>query len=694
LEIEAKFKITDEATFRRLLKTPSLAGFHLGEATVVSLHDQYLDTADWAIRAWGYACRLRRSGERYLVTIKGLGGASGAIHRRAEYEVELPGPLPVREWPPSAARDLALRLCGSEPLRLLFEVEQTRHSRLLSDGERTLAGLSLDRVQVQRGDRSEPYATFLELEAELMPGGSDEDLARLGAELEEDWGLVPASRSKYERGLAFFDVGLALDEEAEKGMEQRLTPKERAIAELLTHEPEVVARRARLLLAWDDGLSRAAMVESSGLSPRRVRHWLSAFSQQRLGIFPERILRTFTGADPAPSRPVPEEALSTAEGEPIERDSPAAEEGQPIEAIPATSAEGLMPEEPSGSAAEVPRAGTWFPASEGVELPTRPGVEPDDPMGEAGRKIFRFHFGRMLYHEPGTRLGEAIEALHDMRVATRRMRAAFRVFGSYYKPRVVAPHLKGLKRTGRALGAVRDLDVFRAKVQLHLDTLPEAQRGSLDDLLDALESQRKVARQRMVAYLDSKKYRRFVGRFGRFVETEGLGSRSFAPSKGEPQPYRVRHVAPMVVYARLAAVRAYSEWVTMPDAPLARFHALRIACKRLRYTLEFFREVLGPDTKALVKAVVTVQDHLGDLQDAVVARGILRDFLAWGTWEHDAAMKRRPDLDGPVVDAGVATYLAAKQAELQHLLDTFPQAWQQLEGAEFSRMAAKAVAVL
>lgn len=61
-----------------------------------------------------------------------------------------------------------------------------------------------------------------------------------------------------------------------------------------------------------------------------------------------------------------------------------------------------------------------------------PGVLPDDPMSEAGRKVLRFHFGRMLEHEPGTRLGDDIEELHDMRVATRRMRSAFRVFTSYF----------------------------------------------------------------------------------------------------------------------------------------------------------------------------------------------------------------------------------------------------------------------
>jgi CHAD domain-containing protein len=299
----------------------------------------------------------------------------------------------------------------------------------------------------------------------------------------------------------------------------------------------------------------------------------------------------------------------------------------------------------------------------------------------------------MVYHELGTRLGEDIEALHDMRVATRRMRAAFRVFGDYYKPKVIAPHLKGLKRTGRALGRVRDLDVFRDKIQKHLTTLPESQQGSLDALLAELEVRRESARERMVAYLDGKKYARFKERFGEFVETEGLGSLPVELDGDDPWPYRVRHVAPVTIYQRLAAVRAYDEWVSIPDPPLERLHALRIACKMLRYTMEFFREALGPEAKAPIKEVVVMQDHLGDLQDAVVAGDILRSFQKWGTWG-PGVTQAPPNGAKTVVDPGVDAYLAFTQAKLRHLLDTFPEAWQRLKGAEFSRMVAEAVAVL
>jgi CHAD domain-containing protein len=654
LEVEAKFSIPDEQTFQQLLEASSLAGFHLGETAVVEVSDHYLDTAGRAVQAAGYACRLRLTAGRCLVTVKGLGGTSGAIHRRAEYEVEMAGPLPPQDWPPSAARDLIVQLCADDALLPLFDVEQTRHMRLLHKADRQIAELSLDHVRMIRID-AEP-AVYLELETELLPDGSVQDLERVAAELQEGWRLAPEGRSKFERALALLEAGMAADVTGETGREKRLTSQERAIVEHLAHQQEVVARRARLLLAWDDGLPRAETIERSGLSPRRARYWLSAFPRRRLGIFPQRSLETVAGG----------EILSPS----------------------------LQAEEPAAAHLQVASVEELAPLPPSTVLLNKPGIEPDDPMSEAGRKTFRFHYRRMLYHESGTRLGNDIEALHDMRVATRRMRAAFRVFGDYFDPQVVAPYLKGLKRTGRMLGAVRDMDVFRDQVQAYLADLAKSQRASLDGLLAVLEARRETARERMIVYLDSAKYRHFTEAFGEFVETEGLGSLPVVLDQEEPRPYRVRHVAPMAVYERLAAVRAYDEWVSIPHPPLARLHAVRIACKRLRYTLEFFSEVLAPTTRAAVKEITAMQDHLGSLHDAVVASGILRDYLVWGTWGHDDDDLRRPDLETPVIAPGVAAYLAARQTELQHLLDTFPTEWQRLTSAEFSRMVATAVAVL
>jgi CHAD domain-containing protein len=310
-----------------------------------------------------------------------------------------------------------------------------------------------------------------------------------------------------------------------------------------------------------------------------------------------------------------------------------------------------------------------------------PGVLPDDPMSEAGRKVLRFHFERMLEHEPGTRLGEDIEELHDMRVATRRMRSAFRVFSPYFDPDVLKPFLKGLKRTGGALGSVRDLDVFMEKAQRYLDGLPEEERSSLDPLLANWREEREAARAQMLAYLDGKKYQQFVRDFGEFLLTEGAGALAVPADK--PLPYRVCHLVPALIYDRYQVVRGYE--TVIEDAPIETLHALRIDCKRLRYSLEFFREVLGPEAKDVIREVVIIQDHLGDLHDADVACGLLVGFLdGWAK----AEQRERINV------SGVASYLVAKQNELRELIQSFPEAWQHFNRSEVRRKLALAVSVL
>ncbi len=109
----------------------------------------------------------------------------------------------------------------------------------------------------------------------------------------------------------------------------------------------------------------------------------------------------------------------------------------------------------------------------------------------------------------------------------------------------------------------------------------------------------------------------------------------------------------------------------------------------MRYTLEFFREVLGSDTKALIKSIVTIQDHLGSLQDAVVARALLADYLRRGIWGRETASEAQPG--APVDVPGVEAYLEAKQAEFEHLLESFPEVWQRVQEEEFSQMVAEAI---
>jgi CHAD domain-containing protein len=629
LEIEAKFAVPDAETLHRLQTVKRLADFTLAAGRTKKVQDIYVDTAKRAILAVGYACRQRVQDTGVLISLKGLGGAQGAVHRREELEVLLSEDLPPTKWPDSPVRDRVLQLIGKARLISLAKLQQTRTVRPMRRDRRLVAELSLDEVHLTVQGKEQVY---FELEAELTPRGTESDLAEIAAHLEEEWGLTPEPRSKFERALEA--LGETLPEPT------LLTPQERETCLRIAAREDMYGRRARALLALDAGKIQVDAGEQAGLSERRVRYWLAAFREKRLDVFPARVLVEVTPPPPQPK------------------------------AAP-------KPPKPKVS-----------------KLPKEPGLNADDTMAEAARKTFYFHFLRMLYHEPGTRLGQDIEELHDMRVATRRMRAAFRVFGDYLDMGKMKAFLKGLRRTGRALGAVRDLDVFWEKTQHYLETLPPERKNDLEPLRIVWEAERERSRKRMTAHLDSERYIQFQERFGELLQTPGAGELPPFSDKGEPVPNRLRHVVPVLVYQRLAAVRAYDEWVTGEDVPLERLHQLRIAAKGLRYTLEYFQEVLGPEAKDAIKEIKGLQDHLGDLQDAVVASNLLRDFLTWGTWGHAQTKEVTPPPTEPVVAPGVAAYLAARQTELQRLVDTFPQAWEHIQSADFGQLVAAALTPL
>jgi CHAD domain-containing protein len=134
--------------------------------------------------------------------------------------------------------------------------------------------------------------------------------------------------------------------------------------------------------------------------------------------------------------------------------------------------------------------------------------------------------------------------------------------------------------------------------------------------------------------------------------------------------------------------------VTGENVPLERLHRLRIASKGLRYTLEYFQEVLGPEAKEAIKEIKGLQDHLGDLQDAVVASNLLRDFMTWGTWGHTPTKEVTPPPAEPIVAPGVAAYLAARQIEIQQLVDAFPHIWERIQSLNFGQLVAAALTTL
>jgi CHAD domain-containing protein len=306
-----------------------------------------------------------------------------------------------------------------------------------------------------------------------------------------------------------------------------------------------------------------------------------------------------------------------------------------------------------------------------------PGVTADDHLGEAGRKVLRFHLARMLARESGTRSGADPEDLHAMRVATRRMRAAWRVFGDAFRPGRTRQHRSPLRELAGRLGAVRDLDVLIEGAEAWRAEQPAADREALDPLLASWRGYRDDARVQLVRELDSDEHARFAEAFRVFVQTEGAGLRPMGPT----DPHHVRDTAPSRVLAAHERVRAYEPVLRWAD--VETLHQLRIAAKWLRYTLEFFREALGPEVDPLLPHVIALQDHLGALHDADVASSMARTFL----------VERGADLSATEV-AAVERFLASRDREVAELRGSVGVPWRAVTGLPFRRRLGRAIAVL
>ena len=305
-------------------------------------------------------------------------------------------------------------------------------------------------------------------------------------------------------------------------------------------------------------------------------------------------------------------------------------------------------------------------------------IAPDDLLWQAARKTWSLQFGEMLRHEPAVRLGQDSEALHDMRVATRRLRASFGVFESAFPARATRPHLKRLRAAGRALGPARDLDVLLEKAQAYQRSLAGGKGELLQPLLELWQTERGAARAAMLAYLDSAQYQKFVQAFQGWLPNP-------PPAKAGLSP--VRNVLPGLIQARLQAVYAYERLI--PRASLAELHALRIEFKKLRYLIEFFRQVLGLPAEEMIVTLKIMQDHLGELHDADVACGLLRQAIA--AWDERQAERPLRERQSP---QGLVAYLGVQYAERQRLMLSAPDRWDRFKQPAFQNNLAQALGLL
>lgn len=267
------------------------------------------------------------------------------------------------------------------------------------------------------------------------------------------------------------------------------------------------------------------------------------------------------------------------------------------------------------------------------------------PSASAFRVIARNCLRQIIANAPGV-CAHDIEAVHQLRVGLRRLRAAMTIFGKMLADREFERIKDELKWITNELGPARDLDV------LHEDVFSTKKRREGEDVeaaANALAKRRAAAYETAIGAVRSERFRALLLDVAEWVEIGPWASDpEFAARRERPV---TQHAAKWIAADR-DKIRSRGEALRALEP--AKRHKLRIRAKNLRYAVEFFASVL-PDAgnakrrEAALAALKDMQDHLGALND-IAAR--------------EALVTGGADLAGYA-----ATLLATKDGEIDRLLD-------------------------
>lgn len=295
--------------------------------------------------------------------------------------------------------------------------------------------------------------------------------------------------------------------------------------------------------------------------------------------------------------------------------------------------------------------------------------EAGDPVGVAARTVLARQTAILERNDPGVRLGMSEEAIHDMRVATRRLRAALGVFDDFLPKRKRKIH-KDLSWLRKSLGRGRDLEVQAARMTSLAERLPADQSVHVEPYVAKLVGHLEEESSGALVVLESRRYRAMMDELHRIAES---------PVKGKAKKRTVIEHGARAIERRLASlVDRYPRRVD-PESEDSLLHRIRIDLKAVRYTCEFFRGVGSPELLAFIRETKRLQDVLGDHQDACTGRDMLRaelearavEAVSDGDTEEVAATGttgRATPATGATLASGMPEAGAEERASLEALL--------------------------
>jgi CHAD domain-containing protein len=249
------------------------------------------------------------------------------------------------------------------------------------------------------------------------------------------------------------------------------------------------------------------------------------------------------------------------------------------------------------------------------KLPGDELVSPDQPVGEAARRILQRQFELLASRRYGVSCWEEPEYVHEMRVAARRLRSAIEAFR---KPlgRAAKELGRRVSRLAQSLGGVRDLDVFLEYVEEYARAAPPSHRPALRTILAARGRRRQALRREAAAAFAGSEYRDVESALRPIVRPLAAPG---PPRPGKPAWREARRS----LREYLDRILAYGRDVGLKKLSPPRQHLVRIDCKKFRYLAEFLECFYGRPLRDAVKVAVELQDLLGTVHDSYVYAGWL-----------------------------------------------------------------------
>jgi CHAD domain-containing protein len=268
---------------------------------------------------------------------------------------------------------------------------------------------------------------------------------------------------------------------------------------------------------------------------------------------------------------------------------------------------------------------------------------------------------QILDQDPRVRADEA-DAIHRMRVATRRLRSALRTFQTLFAP-PTKPLRDELRWLAAELGTARDAEVLRDRLVRSVASL-DAVPGDVPALVaEQLGTAYREAHDRVLGELDSERYQSLLDALQLFVEQPEFTPRAARPS-GKVLPRRVAKT-----YTALADLVEKAHALPSGHERDELLHEARKAAKQVRYAAEAVAVVFGKDARRFAAAVTELQEVLGEHQDSVVTRTRLRGLAAAARPEAAFAYGRlyaREEDHATAGEAGVEEAWAALRAKRLH----------------------------